>query len=118
MSLRRGDVVLAWYPFAAGTGVKRRPCLVVSADRDNGRLANVIVAQITSNLRAAGEPPHLLVEVGTADGVQSGLLHDSLVSCNNLATIDLGLVDRVIGFLPAALLAGADGGLKAALDLP
>ncbi len=29
MSVSRGDVVLAWYPFASGAGGKRRPCLVV-----------------------------------------------------------------------------------------
>ena len=53
MSAVRGDVVLAWYPFASGSGGKRRPCLVIQNDTDNARLTNTIVAQITSNLRAA-----------------------------------------------------------------
>ncbi|MBX9626630.1 MAG: type II toxin-antitoxin system PemK/MazF family toxin [Gemmataceae bacterium] len=117
MTFRRGDVVLAWYPFASGAGGKRRPCLVVSADRDNARLANVVVAQITSNLRAVREPTQLLVALNTPEGAQSGLLHDSLVSCNNLATIEGPLVDRVIGFLPPVLMARAEECLKAALDL-
>lgn len=118
MTFRRGDVVLAWYPFSSGVGGKRRPCLVVSADRDNARLATVIVAQITSNLRAAAEPTHLLIEVATPVGVQSGLLHDSLVSCNNVATIETTLIDRAIGFLPAAVMARVDGCLRVALDIP
>jgi hypothetical protein len=29
MSIQRGDVVLAWYPFASGKGGKRRPGVIV-----------------------------------------------------------------------------------------
>lgn len=95
MNLKRGDVVLAWYPFASGSGGKRRPCLIVQNDRDNARLSNVIIAQITSNLRSAHEPTHFLIEANTAEGKQAGLLHDSLVSCNNLATIERSLLRRL-----------------------
>lgn len=118
MSVQRGDVVLAWYPFASGAGGKRRPCLVVQNDRDNARLTNAVVAQITSNLRAASEPTQLLIEVSTPEGQQSGLLHDSLVSCNNLATIEQSLIVKVIGSLPAANMRQVDDCLKAALELP
>src|SRR4051794_35148659 len=104
MSVHRGDVVLAWYPFASGRGGKRRPCLIVQNDSDNQKLANTVIAQITSNLRRQGDPAHLLIEVATPEGRQSGLLHDSLVSCNNLATIEQNLIDKVIGSLSAALM--------------
>ena len=117
MSIARGDVVLAWYPFASGEGGKRRPCLVVQNDADNARLTNTIVAQITSNLRSAHEPTHLLLEVGTAEGTQSGLLHDSLVSGNNLATIEQALIARTIGSLSGATMVRFDDCLEAALDL-
>jgi mRNA interferase MazF len=118
MSIKRGDVVLAWYPFASGTGRKRRPCLVVQNDIDNARLTNTIVSQITSNLRAVREPTHLLIEVSTAEGQQTGLLHDSLISCNNLATIEQALIDRTIGDLSAAMMQQVDACLKAALGIP
>lgn len=117
MSVNRGDVVLAWYPFSSGAGGKRRPCLVVQDDADNARLANTVVVQITSNLRAAGEPTQLLIEVSTPEGKQSGLLHDSLVSCNNIATIEQSLVAKVIGSLPPDVMAKVDVCLKAALGL-
>src|SRR5437660_1217723 len=104
MSAQRGDVVLAWYPFASGTGGKRRPCLVVQNDPDNQKLANTVVAQITTNLVRLGDKSHLLIEVATPEGAQSGLLHDSLVSCNNLATIEQKLIAKVIGSLPASLM--------------
>jgi mRNA interferase MazF len=109
---------LAFYPFAAGTGGSRRPVLVVQNDRDNQRLTNTIVAQITTNLQRAAEPTHLLIEIGTPDGARTGLLHDSVVSCNNLVTIHESKIDKVIGHLSDALMQKIDDCLKAALELP
>ena len=54
--MNRGDVVLAFYPFASGSGGKRRPGLVVQNDADNARMAATILAQITTNLARVGEP--------------------------------------------------------------
>ena len=118
MSAKRGDVALAWYPFASGTGGSRRPVLIVQNDHDNQRMANTIVAQITTNLQRASEPTHLLIEIATPDGAETGLLHDSVVSCNNLATIEQTLIAKVIGSLSPTLLSQADACLKAALALP
>lgn len=118
MTIQRGDVVLAWYPLASGRGGKRRPCLIVQNDADNQKIANTVVAQVTSTLHRRGDKSHLFIDVATADGQQSGLLHDSLVSCNNLATIEQQLIDRVIGSLSATLMQQVDGCLKAALSLP
>jgi mRNA-degrading endonuclease toxin of MazEF toxin-antitoxin module len=56
--------------------------------------------------------------VATPDGQLTGLLHDSLVSCNNLATIEKGLIDKVIGTLTAPLMRNANDCLRAALELP
>lgn len=118
MQVRRGDVVLALYPFAAGRGGSRRPALVVQNDPDNEQLHNTIVAQITTNLRRASEPTHLLIERTTPEGRQAGLLHDSVVSCSNLATVYEDRIDRVIGHLPEAVMRRIDACLKAALGLP
>ena len=46
MRVNRGDAVLVDYPFTTG-GAKVRPALVVQNDRDNGRMANTIVAHIS-----------------------------------------------------------------------
>ena len=117
MTVRRGDVVLTWFPFSSGAGGKRRPCLVVQNDHDKTRLNNTVVAQITSNLRAVNEPTHLLIEANSPEGQQAGLLHDSLVSCINLATVEQALIAKVIGSLPAATIAKIDTCLVAALEL-
>ncbi len=118
MNVRRGDVVLALYPFASGTGASRRPAVVVQDDRDNVRMQNTIIAQITTNVRRAAEPTHLLVEVGSREGQEAGLLHDSVISCNNLATIHDDRIDRVIGHLSGPTMQQLDACLKAALGLP
>ena len=118
MNVRRGDVVLVLYPFAAGMGSSRRPALVVQNDAENIQLHNTIVAQITTNLRRVAEPTHLLLAQGTAEGEQGGLLHDSVVSCINLATVYEDRIDRVIGHLPAAIMRRIDACLKVALGLP
>ena len=118
MTINRGDVVLVDFPFAGGGGSKVRPALVVQNDRDNHRLANAIVAMITSRTGRAAEPTQTLVEVGTPDGSRTGLLMDSVVNCANLFTVDRRRLVRVIGSLPPSLMSRVERSLKAALDLP
>ena len=117
MNVRRGDVVLVLYPFASGHGASRRPALIVQNNRDNRRLDNTIIAQITTNIRHVNEPTHLLIPWGTPEGQQAGLLHDSVVSCNNLATVHEDRIPRVIGHLPEAIMYRIDECLKAVLGL-
>ncbi len=111
-------MVLAELSFASAAGAKRRPALVVQNDRDNQRLVNTIVAQITSVTHRSGEPTQLLIEVATPDGQQSGLHWDSVVNCVNLFTVEKRKVIRKIGELSASLMQQVDDCLKAALGLP
>ena len=118
MIIRRGDVVMAWYPFASGVGGKRRPCLIIQNDEDNQKLSNTVIVQITGNLGRVGDKSHLLLELATPEGQQAGILHDSMISCNNLATIEQSLIAKVIGSLPEPTMLKVQACLKAALDLP
>jgi mRNA interferase MazF len=118
MNIRRGDVVLVLYPFASGRGASRRPALIVQNDRDNKRLDNTIIAQITTNVRHAHDPTQLLIPALTPEGQQAGVLHDSVVSCNNLATVHEDRMHRMIGHLPDAMMHRIDECLKVALGLP
>jgi mRNA interferase MazF len=115
--MKRGDIVLAFYPFSAGTGGSRRPALIVQSDSYNNKIANRVVAQITTNLRMTGDAACFLIEAATAEGQASGLLHDSLVSCVNLATLDPNRINKVIGSLSAAAMTQVDRCLKAALGI-
>ncbi len=115
--MNRGDVVLVFYPFASGAVSKRAPGLVVQNDADNTRMAATILAQITTNLARAGEPTHLLIKASTTEGQSSGLLHDSLVSCNNLITVELARIHKVIGHHLPTTMQKIDDCLKTALGL-
>ena len=117
MTLKRGDVVIVAFPFSSGTGAKSRPALVVQCDRNNRRLTNVILAAITTTTHRSGEPTQLLIEVGTPAGQQSGLLKDSVVTCENLTTVAQNRVVRTIGSLPNSVLAQVNECLRASLAI-
>jgi len=91
MILNRGDIVTVLFPFSSGTGAKQRPALVVQNDVNNRRMTNVIVAAITTTKHRSGQPTQLLVEFASPVGQQSGLAHDSVVTCENLVTLDKSL---------------------------
>lgn len=117
MNVQRGDVVLLDYPYSSGGGAKVRPALVVQNDRDNQRLTNTIVVQITSVTGRTLEPTQLLVEVSTLGGQQSGLRQDSVVNCANILTLDKRKILRRLGDLPGSVLKQVDRCLVSALGL-
>ncbi len=118
MSIARGDVVLVDFPFVSGSAAKVRPALVVQNDRDNGRLTNTIVAMITGRTQRAAEPTQVLIEIGTPDGKQTGLMMDSVVNCVNLFTLEQTKVIRTLGSLTPALWSSVAAALKATFDVP
>ena len=116
--MRRGDVVLAPFPFQDKPGEKIRPAVVVQCDAENARLANTVLAMVTGNLRDAGRPTTLLIDPARPEGTGSGLLGPSLLKCYNLATMRQGRVIQVIGHLSDVLTGRLNDCLKAALGLP
>jgi mRNA interferase MazF len=116
--MKRGDVVILDHPYSDGSGSKVRPALIVQNNRDNHRLTSTIVAMITRNTSRVGEPSQLLIDVTTAEGLQSGLNQTSAVVCTNLFTVSQAKVRRIIGSLAASLMTKVDACLKAALELP
>jgi mRNA interferase MazF len=116
MNTRRGDVVLADYSHSL-TGKSFRPVVVVQADRYNRSLTNTVVAQITRTLKRADDPAHLFIDVSTPEGRQTGLLHNSVVSCYNLNTVNSQRLHNVIGKISPAMMQQVDACLKAALSL-
>jgi mRNA interferase MazF len=118
MTYKRGDVVLVRFPFSDGSLGKKRPALVVQCDRNNQRLANTIIAMISTNISLADqEPTQLLVDPGTPAGRRSGLVSPSVVKCENLFTIEQSLIERIIGRLPEASIADVELCLKASLGI-
>ena len=97
---KRGDVVLVLFPHSDLRTAKTRPALVVQADDLQAGLPQVIVAMITTNLFRANHPSRVTVLRATPEGARAGLLADSVVMTDNLATIADAAIDRVIGALP------------------
>ncbi len=83
---RRGDVILVLFPHSDLHTAKTRPVLVVQADNLQTGLPQVIVAMITSRMFRASHLSRVTVLLSTPEGLQSGLLTDSVVigqSCYN-----------------------------------
>jgi mRNA interferase MazF len=97
MNCRRGDVVLVLFPDSNLRTSKRRPALVVQADGLGTGLPQTIVAMVSSNMARAGHPARVMVRTGSQQAMGSGLLTDSVIMTDNLATIHYPEIDRVIG---------------------
>jgi mRNA interferase MazF len=97
MPYSRGDVVLVLFPDSNLVTAKRRPAMVVQANRLETGLPQTILAMITSNLSRAGHPSRVMVARSSSRGQRMGLLADSVIMTDNLATVLDSEVDRVIG---------------------
>ena len=97
---KRGDVVLVLFPNSNLRTAKTRPALVVQADNLQTGLSQVIVAMISSQMSRANHSSRVTVIQSSAEGLQSGLLADSVIMTDNLATIVNSALHRVIGSIP------------------
>jgi mRNA interferase MazF len=88
---------------------KVRPVLVLTRAHAINYLYKVTVAPITSTVR--GIPTE--VAVGPANGLE----HDSVVSCDNVLTIDVKAVGRVLGHLLPDQEKALSAAITAAFDL-
>lgn len=99
-------------PVGSGPGY-RRPAVVISSNRFNrSRIATVLVAAVTSNLRLAEAPGNVaLPEAAT------GLSKPSVINVSQLLAVDRTLLDARIGAVPSPQLRGLDEGLRLVLAL-
>jgi mRNA interferase MazF len=87
MNCRRGDVVLVLFPDSNLRTAKRRPAVVVQADRPGAELPQTIVAMITSNTARAGHASRVTVVPGGKAAKASGRLMESVIMTDNFATV-------------------------------
>lgn len=111
---KRGNVILVLYPNSDLQTYKKRPALVVQADDINTGLRQRIIALITSNLNRTGVT-RVTIQKNSSVCQQMGLLTDSVVMADNLATVLDREVDKVIGNCP--IMDQVDSALKKALGL-
>ena len=91
MAYRFGDVLLARVPFSDGSGVKKRPVLVVHDLGD----ADLLVVPVTSH------PPRATEDLVLGDWAAAGLRLPSTVRLGKLATLAKDAVVRSLGRLNA-----------------
>ena len=115
--MKRGDVILCRFPHASTAAAKIRLALVVQSDYYNDRIVNLLVAGIAGNLANSADRAHFLIDIAAPEGRPSGLEHNSLVSCINLAVIPTRNVARTIGELSESAMKRIDECLEAALGL-
>jgi mRNA interferase MazF len=117
MNLQRGDVVLCQVPMLSTgmTQFKIRPALVVSADRINQNLDDIIVAPCTSNTnRPLTETQYLI----TGDEIAlAGLRIESVVSCETILALNKSMILRKLGSLPTEAINQVNRCLIVALEL-
>ncbi len=110
----RGEV---WWadlgdPRGSGPGF-RRPMLVVSSDAFNrSKIATVVCAVITSNLRLADAPGNVMLASG--DG---GLDRPSVVNCSQIVTLDKADLTERRGRLRNTQMRVVESGLRRVLNL-
>ncbi|MGB5101717.1 MAG: type II toxin-antitoxin system PemK/MazF family toxin [Steroidobacteraceae bacterium] len=112
--MKRGEIWWASLPEPARSGPGfRRPVLVVSGDSFNqSKIATVIAATITSNLKLADAPGN--VRCGASG---TGLAKPSIVNVSQLVTLDKSLLTARAGRLGPAQMSAVERGLELVLGL-
>ncbi len=96
MSYSRGDVVLVDFPNSDLSSIKRRPALVVQNTTVFTGLPQLVLALITSNVNRTG-PTRVQVKNFSPEAVAMGLVTDSVIVADNLATVTQIAIRRRIG---------------------
>jgi mRNA interferase MazF len=99
MPYKRGDVVLVLFPDSNLRTAKRRPALIVQANDLGTGLPQTVIAMVTSNMTRAGHPSRVVINVSSEVGRRAGILTDSVIMTDNLATVRDGEIARAIGSL-------------------
>ena len=88
---------------------------MVQANQLKTGLPQTIVSMITSNMDRSGHPSRLFVSAASEEAQRTGLLMDSVIMTDNLATVHESEVDRIIGDFPR--MNDVDAALRATLAL-
>jgi mRNA interferase MazF len=74
--------------------------LIIQADNLDTGLDQIVIAMISSRTFRANHPSRVLISFIANEGRNSGLLSDSVVMTDNLATVFHQAIDLKVGILP------------------
>jgi mRNA interferase MazF len=114
MNYKRGDVLLLRYPNSDLKTYELRPALLVQANGLETRIAQSIFALITSNTSRVG-PTRVPFPLRSPEAQKMGLVSDSVVVTDNLATVRNEAIAKRLGSCPKMSL--VDQALKITLAL-
>jgi mRNA interferase MazF len=117
MNLQRGDVVLCQVPMPSTglTQFKVRPAVIVSADRINQILDDVMVVPCTSNTNRSLTATQYLI---TGDEIAIvGIRVESVIRCESIFTLNKSMILRKLGSLPTEAMYQVNRCLMVALEL-
>ncbi len=86
MSYDRGDIVLVRFPHSNLQTYSKRPALVVQDETVNTGLSQRIIVLITGNTARTGQT-RVLVEQNSPQGQEMGIIQDSVIVADNIATV-------------------------------
>ena len=113
IDIRQGQVY--WYDFGVAVGsapADRHRCVVVQNETFNrSGISTTVVCGITSNLRRAGAPGNVRLNVGEA-----GLPKESVVNISQIMTVNKRELVECIGQLSPARVASICDGLHMLFD--
>ena len=93
MKYKQGEVVLVKVIFSEGSGVKKRPALIISDKYYHNHRQEVIISAITSNINRL-----LAGDTKIQDWQKVGLKYPSLVT-GIIQTIKTNMIERKLGML-------------------
>lgn len=114
INYKRGDVILVRFPNSDLRTYKKRPALIVQGDGVQTDLDQTIIVMITSNLDRKG-PTRIPVCRYDSCGTAMGILTDSVIVTDNIATIKEREIYKKIGVCP--IMGEVDRALKMTFGL-
>ena len=98
MNYKQGDIILVWFPESNLINIKKRPAIILQANNLQTELEQLIIGMITSNLNRANHKSRIFVDIKTKIGRQTGLLANSVIMTDNIATVKTKEIYKKIGF--------------------
>lgn len=113
VTVKRGDVVLCdLNPVVRTEQAGIRPVVVLQTDRANAASSHTIIAPLTSKIRSALLPSHVVIPAGAG-----GLQQESVLLCEQIRVIDKQRLLKTWGHLDADYMMKIAEALRAILEL-